>query len=563
MVYQATKNKGDKYFWVVTGGSILAGDSTDSVTVKWGKGSSGLITLHEKNSSSCSDTTFANVTLNALPAPTVSGVKALCIQGTEGYKVTGSAGSAFAWKVFGGKIISGAGTDSITVTWNSAGAGSVSVTETNATGCSDSLTTTVLVNNRPTPAIAGLTKVCTLSSDVYQTNKNAGSTYKWTISGGTITSGAGTEQVTVSWGASGTGNLQVVETNGSGCQDSATAIININALPTPSITGLLSACAGGYSAYKVTANTGSSYIWSVKGGTIVAGTANLDSVAVNWGTGTTGTVSVVETNSSGCSDSTSITLTLNAKPVPDFSVTRVCQGNVTSFTDASSAHTSQLWYFGDGVTATTVNATHVYDSAGTYTARLAIMNSSGCADVITKTVIVDSITNAHFTVSTNDLSHTFTALDTTRPSSSYSWSFGDGGTATGFRVTHTFKKDSLYHVKLTTVNASGCPNTLDSAMGINNGIADQIPNVFNLNLYPNPFRDYTTLEYELSRASHVKISIYALDGREIATLSDGRQETGNHQFRFTPDEYNATQGVYILRMIVNERFTTRQIIRVK
>jgi hypothetical protein len=51
------------------------------------------------------------------------------------YSVTGSPGSVFDWIVEGGNIVSGEGTNSIYVHWDSGPKGNVSVIETNATGC--------------------------------------------------------------------------------------------------------------------------------------------------------------------------------------------------------------------------------------------------------------------------------------------------------------------------------------------------------------------------------------------------------------------------------------------
>ena len=42
----------------------------------------------------------------------------------------------------------------------------------------------------------------------YSTPNVVGNTYNWNITGGTITAGAGTNSITVTWVATGTGTLQ-------------------------------------------------------------------------------------------------------------------------------------------------------------------------------------------------------------------------------------------------------------------------------------------------------------------------------------------------------------------
>lgn len=54
---------------------------------------------------------------------------------TETYTYDNTAGSSYAWTVVGGTIVSGQGTSTITVMWDTVGTGSVSVVETNADGC--------------------------------------------------------------------------------------------------------------------------------------------------------------------------------------------------------------------------------------------------------------------------------------------------------------------------------------------------------------------------------------------------------------------------------------------
>ena len=58
----------------------------------------------------------------------------------------------------------------------------------------------------------------------YWVTPTAGSTYDWTVSGGggTITSGQGTDAITVDWGNTGglfAAAITVVETNAAGCTD--------------------------------------------------------------------------------------------------------------------------------------------------------------------------------------------------------------------------------------------------------------------------------------------------------------------------------------------------------
>ena len=80
----------------------------------------------------------------------------------------------------------------------------------------------------------------------YWVTPTAGSTYDWTINsgGGTITSGQGTDAITVDWGSTGglfTDAITVIETNAAGCTDTVTLDIFISV---PSVTPVGPFCEG-------------------------------------------------------------------------------------------------------------------------------------------------------------------------------------------------------------------------------------------------------------------------------------------------------------------------------
>lgn len=60
--------------------------------------------------------------------------------------------------------------------------------------------------------IAGANGVCGNQSNVYNVTAVAGATYTWTVTGGTITSGQGTNQITVQWDNGTTGTVSVEQT---------------------------------------------------------------------------------------------------------------------------------------------------------------------------------------------------------------------------------------------------------------------------------------------------------------------------------------------------------------
>jgi hypothetical protein len=94
-----------------------------------------------------------NVTVNPIPTPVITGPAPVCesITGTTvTYSTPNVAGNTYNWVVVGGTIVSGQGTNSITVTWTTPGAGSVQVTESiPSSSCTAVANLAVTVNPKP------------------------------------------------------------------------------------------------------------------------------------------------------------------------------------------------------------------------------------------------------------------------------------------------------------------------------------------------------------------------------------------------------------------------------
>ncbi|MDG1916683.1 MAG: gliding motility-associated C-terminal domain-containing protein [Flavobacteriales bacterium] len=124
--------------------------------------------------------------------------------------------------------------------------------------------------------------------------------------------------------------------------DFSTIPITVIDLLTPEIVSSQDTICFGASSlvtYSVTSNQGSSYSWSVSGGNIV-GSSNGNSIQVDWSATPMGTISnavVITESSYGCTNSSSIDVTVVSNPIPALSIddVEICLGeSITVSTNA-------------------------------------------------------------------------------------------------------------------------------------------------------------------------------------------------------------------------------------
>ena len=200
--------------------------------------------------------------------------------------------------------------NAILVRWIQPGLHTMSVTETALGGfCFATTTANIRVNPVPTPDIQSATGygspttrrpgiVCNNSSNVYSVTATPGNVFQWVVTGGTITAGSNTNQITVLWGAAGTGTIAATETvPGSDCITTDRDSIFIRPTPTPVITGQGNPCGISVQDYTTTLVSGNAYVWTVVGGTFVTVAPNTIRVTWSspvWPNTTAGTVAVRE-----------------------------------------------------------------------------------------------------------------------------------------------------------------------------------------------------------------------------------------------------------------------------
>ncbi len=260
------------------------------------------VTVTSLSCTSSPSTPPTTVTVNPIPStPTITpgGPTTICTGGSV--TLTSSSATGNQWYL-NGNPIGGATNQSYVAT----AAGSYTVVVT-ASGCTSSASAPVVVTVNPPPD-ATISVSNTMSSGATSTasvaDAGVGATYAWSITGGTITGGAGTRTITFKAGAAGTLTLGATVTRG-GCSDVKSANVTVTGVG-PSLTV---APATGQTIGGTAVTIRSAGFTFVRGATVtIGGTPARNVVVVN---GTTinattpahaaGVVDVVVTNPGGAS----------------------------------------------------------------------------------------------------------------------------------------------------------------------------------------------------------------------------------------------------------------------
>ncbi|RYE13311.1 MAG: PKD domain-containing protein, partial [Sphingobacteriales bacterium] len=207
--------------------------------------------------------------------------------------------------------------------------------------------------------------------------------------------------------------------------------------------------------------------WNFGDGSVTTTTKNLDTVQHQYLS--PGTYLVMLRAFNNCSDTTTTeTIVVYPKPRAGFTANKytLCIGDTLRLANSSDNASAYLWQFGDGNTSTLSQPTYIYRSPGTYTVTLISYrnNASGnvCTDSMQQTVTVMSTQTGLVTLKdsvSNCAPFTATFLNQNKPSVATLWDLGDGTTATGDSVVHTYLTAGIYPVKLVTNVPGGCTYT--------------------------------------------------------------------------------------------------------
>ncbi|MEZ2442902.1 PKD domain-containing protein [Chitinophaga sp. RCC_12] len=263
---------------------------------------------------------------------------------------------------------------------------------TTSSGCTDSISTTVVVYPKPAAAFTATANLCLGQTTVF-TDQSAipvGTiiNWKWDLGNGTLRNNTNNNPFTITYQKDSSYLVKLVAVSDHNCiSDTAKAIVAVHELPVTDFALPAKVCMpDGTAAFTnlTTARDKSSLSYQWNFGDGGAGSAAKDPT---WQYKAFGpfNVKLVATTAYGCKDSATKTLSaFFGQPVASFKVTpdTLCQGADNVFTDQSTDPTGSInkweWSFGDGTTSTEQHPVKKYTAPGEYSVQLQVANQSGC-----------------------------------------------------------------------------------------------------------------------------------------------------------------------------------------
>lgn len=458
------------------------------------------VQLVATNTLGCNNSSIATITINPVPSYTLNilpsnGCSPLAITfptlvGAASYTWNFGDGSPLNFNTAPSHVF----TNTTLVNTNY----TINVIASNSFSCSNTASTVLTVLFKPTasyttPLLSG----CSPLSINFTNTSTGQNSNKWDFNNGqTSFSLSPSMTFTNSKGsAAGTFSVKLVVGNVNNCRDSITKVINLFANPKAIFDLDTPACSPKLITFTNTSIGALNYNWDF--GTSTSTLSNPVISFTNGGiTNITRTVSLVVVNSDNCKDTSIVSFVLH--PKANFNITSSpdsgCANLRVNFSAVSGVK-DYNWSFGDGSASTlSVNTKNYLNTTNTvknYTAQLIATDVNDCADTVKKTIKVFPKPVAFFISDVLEVyvpSQAVQLINQSSGASTFSWTFGDGGTSNALSPSYNYQTPGEFVVTLIAVSDKNCKDTFSLADRIIASAESdvQIPNAFTPNMNASP-----------------------------------------------------------------------------
>jgi len=358
--------------------------------------------------------------------------------------------------------------------------GIYTLTVTDANGCIDTLSASILEPIPINTTITASTTICPGETTIIEATTTGGTgniMYFWS-NGVTLSSQIVSPVQTIEY--------QVYSTDNNGCEGATVStIVLVNDINLSSLTVApdTAVCNGeeaivyadfipGIGAY--------TFNWSNGLGT------NLGPHTVTPAQSTNYTISVTD----DCGNTLTETVDVTVNPLPNVQLspqTSIGCGEAVFNLQNNSTYVAQdqyNWNFGDNTFSTSTTPEKKYTQTGIYDVMLIVTSAQGCIEMANTTLnaVVNPKANASFSFSPNEEINTLNAklyfTNHTTAATIYQWNFGDGIFSTEKEPMHKYEEKGTYTITLFANNNFGCSDTYQEEITVYPAYTFYIPNAF-------------------------------------------------------------------------------------
>jgi hypothetical protein len=147
-----------------------------------------------------------------------------------------------------------------------------------------------------------------------------------------------------------------------------------------------------------------------------------------------------------------------------------------------------------------------------------------------------------------------------------SWSFQTGGEMMLIYLQYV---EGTYEIPSTPVGVSPCdanePYPESDPCGkftdVNVGITEKSISEESVNVFPNPFNGTANIIVDLPESGKLNIEVFDIMGKRVEAIADDNYQAGKHNFAFNSE--SSSNGVYFVRVTMNNKSLTKKLIEVK
>lgn len=448
----------------------------------------------------------------------------VCKGDTAIFTLQGAISSdSYVWSANNGAtVVSGNGSGTVRIAFPQSGSITVSVYKYN-NGCRGTTRIrTVTVKKVDLGDIIGNIFVCPNGTESYTVDADAGATFLWTVSGGTVIGSSVDNAINVQWGNSGKGTVRITKSKNS-CSESKMINIGIGAL-TADAGSDQSICSGQSANLSVSfsgasgSNPSCSFSWKLKDGTQVS---TQQTITVSPAKTTKYYIQVRDNNCSSNTSIDSVVVTVSA-PITINAMTgntSICQGSSINLNVSVSGGKNIYTYKWSPSTDLSNDAINNPTASPKIKTTYHVKISDGCSADIDSTVTVNVLDTPviSFVISpippTDNDSIAFTASDLN--TSNYVWDFGDGKMGTGAIIKHKYAIHGKYTVVL-TLDTNGCPGTYTKEIDVRDFSGIESITQGSFDVYPNPSDGKINVQFQDAPDDYYMFKLFDVQGKLVS-----------------------------------------------